>query len=272
VQRRILSANAEFQLALSLLANRKQRRRQGRFAVQSVATIDQALAHGWRIDSVWTPAGRDLSRWAREVVAQAPLHVELAPALFAELAEKDEPGEIVLLVELPPDDLARIPAVEAPLLCICDRPASPGNLGSIVRSADAFRADAVLVTGHAADPTDPQAVRASLGALFALPVLTIGSPAELADALRARWPALRIAGTSARADTDLGDADLTGPLALVFGNEAAGLSAAWRERCDTLLRIPIRGVASSLNLAAAAAVVLAEASRRRGPRSTPKPG
>jgi TrmH family RNA methyltransferase len=264
MRRRILSADAEFQLALALLDNRKQRHRQRRFAVQTVAAVDAALAHDWPLDSVWTPAGRALSTWAHAVVERAPLHVELAPPLFAQLSGKDEPGELVALVALPPDDLARIRETDAPLLVVCDRPSSPGNLGSIVRSADAFGADAVLVTGHAADPYDPQAVRASLGALFAVPVLQAGSPTELVTQLRARWPGLRIAGTSARADTSYSDAELTGPLALAFGNEAAGLSAAWRDACDTLLAIPIHGVASSLNLAAAAAVVLAEASRRRG--------
>jgi TrmH family RNA methyltransferase len=263
MRRQILAADAEFQLALALLHNRKQRRRQRRFAVQSVAAIDAARAHGWALDSAWTPAGKRLSTWAQEIVGAAPLHVELAPELFAQLSGKDEPGELVALVALPPENLARLPAVEAPLLVVCDRPGSPGNLGSIVRSADAFGADAVLVTGHAADPYDPQAVRASLGALFATPVLTHGSPAALDAELRERWPALRVVGTSAHADASLAESDLTGPVALLLGNEAAGLSAAWRERCDALVRIPIRGVASSLNLAAAAAVVLAEAARQR---------
>jgi TrmH family RNA methyltransferase len=263
MHRRILSADADFQLALALLDNRKQRHRQRRFAVQSVAGIDAALAREWALDSVWTPAGRPLSAWARSVVERAPLHVELAVPLFAQLSGKDEPGELVALVALPPDDLGRIAETATPLLVVCDRPSSPGNLGSIVRSADAFGADAVLVTGHAADPYDPQAVRASIGALFAVPVLQAGSPTELVAQLRSRWSGLRIAGTSARADTPYRDADLTGPVALAFGNEASGLSAAWREACDTLLAIPIHGVASSLNLAAAAAVVLAEAARQR---------
>jgi TrmH family RNA methyltransferase len=264
-ERRILSPDADFQLALALLDNRKQRRRQRRFAVQSVAAIDAALAGGWSFDSLWTPTGKRLSAWARDVLARsdAALHVELAPDLFAQLSGKREPGELVALLTLPPDDLGRIPPLETPLLVVCDRPASPGNLGSIFRSADAFGADAVLVTGHAADPYDPQAVRASVGALFSVPVVVHGSPRQLDAELRARWPALRIVGTSARGETLLGDSDLRGAVALVFGNEATGLSEAWRELCDTLVAIPIHGVVSSLNLAAAAAIVLAEADRQR---------
>jgi TrmH family RNA methyltransferase len=264
-ERQILSANAEFQLALALLDNRKQRRRQRRFAVQSVAAIDQARAAGWRFDSLWTPAGKRLSSWAQELLAEAgaDTHVELAPDLFAQLSGKSTPGELIALLELPSDELERLPAAAAPLLVVCDRPASPGNLGSIVRSAEAFGADAVLVTGHAADPYDPQAVRASLGALFTVPVLSHGSPRGLAEELRARWPALRLVGTSARGDLLLGDADLRGAAALVFGNEATGLSDAWKELCDALVAIPIHGAVGSLNLAAAAAIVLAEADRQR---------
>jgi TrmH family RNA methyltransferase len=189
--------------------------------------------------------------------------VELAPDLFAELSGKTTPGELIALLELPRDDLGRIGAVDSPLLVVCDRPASPGNLGSIVRSAEAFGADAVLVTGHAADPYDPQAVRASLGALFAVPVLSHEAPRRLVEELRERWPELRLVGTSARGSALLGDSDLRGAVGLVFGNEASGLSDAWQELCDAQVAIPIHGVVSSLNLAAAAAIVLAEAARQR---------
>src|SRR4051794_39098455 len=142
-RRRILAANADFQLALAVLDNRKQRRRQRRFAVQSVAAIDQARVAGWRFDSLWTPLGKGLSSWGQEVLAHAgaDTHVELAPELFAQLSGKTTPGELIAFLELPPDDLARIADAPAPLLVVCDRPASPGNLGSIVRSAEAFGAD-----------------------------------------------------------------------------------------------------------------------------------
>ena len=120
------------------------------------------------------------------------------------------------------------------------------------------------MTGHAADPYDPQAVRASLGALFAVPVLSHESPRRLVEELRGdRWPALRLVGTSSRGSELLGDSDLRGAVALVFGNEASGLSDAWQELCDALVAIPIHGAVSSLNLAAAAAIVLAEAARQR---------
>jgi TrmH family RNA methyltransferase len=259
----ILTANAEFQLAASLLTNRKQRSRQGRFVVQSVKAIDAAVARDWSFDSVWTPRGRPLSRWAAGVLEQsgARKHVEVAAELFAELAEKSEPGELVALLDLPRTSLADITLNAVPLVVVLDRPTSPGNLGSIIRTADAFGADAVIVTGHAADVFDPQAVRASLGAVFAVPAVQNASPGEVGAWLAAAG--IRAVGTSAKAPASLDDADLRGPVALVFGNETAGLSAAWRELCAELVTIPAGGVASSLNLASAAAIVLNEARRQR---------
>jgi tRNA G18 (ribose-2'-O)-methylase SpoU len=259
--RTIRSANADFQLALALRDNRRQRTRQGRFLVEGVRSIDAAVANGWLVDSFWHARGRPLSRWAEGLLASgvARTHVELEPGLMEELSAKEETSELVALVEIPPDDLGRIPRRDATLLVVLDRPASPGNLGSVIRSADALGADGVVVAGHAADVYDPQTVRATQGSLFAIPVVRVGSPEELEP----RLDGLRVVGTSAAGDVALDELDLRGATALVLGNEAKGLSWGWRERADALVRIPQHGSASSLNLAAAAAILLYEADRQR---------
>ena len=142
-----------------------------------------------------------------------------------------------------------------------DRPASPGNIGTLIRSADAFGAHGLIVTGHAADPYDPKSVRASTGSLFAVPVVRAASHA---DVIRwARTGPATIIGTDEKGEADIADIDLTGPAVIVIGNEATGLSEAWRQACDVIARIPITGAASSLNAAGAATVVLYEAARQR---------
>ena len=261
----ILTASDEYQLTAALLTNRKQRARQGRFVVQSVKAIESALANGWGFDSVWMPRGRRLSAWATSVIERsgARRQVELAPELFAQLAEKSEPGELVALVELRAYGLTEVQLGPTALVVVLDRPSSPGNLGSIIRTADAFAADAVVVTGHAADLYDPQAVRASLGAIFAIPTIQHQAPAAVAGWLAAACEGLRIVGTSTNGTEDLDHVELTGPVALVFGNEATGLSAGWRELCDEVATIPTSGITSSLNLASAAAVFLNEVRRQR---------
>ena len=259
--RTIRSANADFQLALALRDNRRQRARQGRFLVEGVRSIDAAIAGGWTIDSFWLAGGQPLSRWARDLLESgvARTHVELTATLMEQLSSKDETSELVALVDVPPDDLERIPRRADGLLVVLDRPASPGNLGSVIRSADALGADGVVVVGHAADVYEPQTVRASQGSLFALPVVRV----ESQDELEPRLEGLRVVGTSARGDAAVDDVDLRRGTALVLGNETKGLSWAWRERADTLVRIPQHGSASSLNLAAAAAILLYEADRQR---------
>jgi len=188
----------------------------------------------------------------------------MAPELLAELGGKDEGvPELVAVVGMPPDRLDRITTGQRSLVVVFDRPATPGNIGTLVRSADAFGADGVVVTGHAADPYDPRAVRASTGSLFAVPVVRADAAAEVLDWVATLDPRPRVVGTDERATVDVADCDLRGPTLLLVGNETHGLSAAWREVADEMVRIPIGGAASSLNAAAAGTVVLYEAARQR---------
>jgi TrmH family RNA methyltransferase len=194
--------------------------------------------------------------------------VAMDPALLAELADK-ESTELLAVVAMPPADLSVIPATPAMLVAVFDRPATPGNIGTLIRSADAFGAAAVIITGHAADPYDPKSVRASTGSIFALPVLRTDSHREIvewADGLRAGGLAMQLVGTDEHGTVDVADHDLTGPVTVVIGNETHGMTTAWREACDTMVRIPITGAASSLNAATAATVVLYEATRQRSHR------
>lgn len=191
----------------------------------------------------------------------------MAPELLAELADRDdETTELVAVVTQPADRLDRIPVRGDFLGVVFDRPTSPGNIGTVIRSSDAFGAAGVIVAGHAADPYDPRAVRASTGSLFALPVVRVPAPSVVLDWLadvRAAGVPVRVVGTDETGEPDVADHDLTGPTLLVVGNETIGMSAAWREACDVVVRIPIGGAASSLNAASAASVVLYEAARQR---------
>ena len=129
---------------------------------------------GWRVEELLVDDDRRLSRWAEEFIAAADADVIALPSdMLAELGEKDEDAapELLAVVAMPPDDLARIPITADFLGVTFDRPAQPGNLGTLIRSADAFGASGVVVTGHAADVYDPRTVRASTGSLFGLPTV-----------------------------------------------------------------------------------------------------
>jgi 23S rRNA (uridine2479-2'-O)-methyltransferase len=261
---RVTTRNASFQQWQALLTSRTKRHRAGEFIVQGVRPIGLAIEHGWRIRTLLYPAGRPLSGWAVQTLERVPAtRVAMAPDLLHELGEKsaDGPPELLAVVELPDDDFARIPLAADTLGLVFDRPSTPGNIGTLIRSADAFGATGVIVTGHAADPYDPRAVRASTGSLFALPVVRVPSHREvlawIGDA------GVQVVGTDERGDVDVCGVDLTVPTLVVIGNETRGMSEGWRQACDRVARIPITGAASSLNAAAAATVVLYEAARQR---------
>jgi len=265
---RVGTRNARFQQWESLLGNRAKRQRNREFLVQGVRPITLAAEFGWPFRALLYDAERPLSAWARRMLRDVPaLHVAMSRDLLAELGEKDAgPPELVAVVGMPDDDLDRITAGSRFLGVVLDRPASPGNVGSIIRSADAFGADGIIVTGHAADVYDPRAVRASTGSLFARPVVRAPSHREVAGwvtAQRARGCPIVLAGTDEHGETDVFDADFTRPVLLLVGNEATGLTSAWRDLCDLTVRIPITGAASSLNAATAATAILYEVARQR---------
>ncbi|MCW2833289.1 MAG: hypothetical protein JWN68_1242 [Nocardioides sp.] len=257
---RITTRNARFQQWEALLHNRTKRHRQGEFLVQGVRPITLAIDHGWAVRTLISDGRPRMSTWAREAWESTTAdRVVMAPELMAELGEKDEPSELLAVVEMPADSLARLEP--AGLTVVFDRPTQPGNLGTLARSADAFGATGLVVTGHAADPYDPRAVRSSTGSLFALTVVRAASHREVLE-----WAGphgIQTVGTDETGRIDVRTADLTGPLLLVVGNETTGMTAAWREACDQLVSIPMAGSASSLNAATAGSIVLEEAFRQR---------
>jgi 23S rRNA (uridine2479-2'-O)-methyltransferase len=266
--KRIFSENNDFQYAETLRRNRQKRHRQGEFFVEGVRPINQALAHGWTISAFLYSHERSLSGWAGDILARstAQVHYELPQPLMDKLSQKDEPSELLALVRMPPDDLARIPL--SPDLCVVvlDRPASPGNLGSIIRSCDAFGVHGVIVTGHAADVYDPETIRATTGSLFAVPVVRLADPPLLVPWLARAQDTLtqvQVVGSSAKARLDIIHHDFRRPTVLVVGNETWGMSTYLKELCDAVVRIPIVGSATSLNVASATSIMLYEIARQR---------
>jgi 23S rRNA (uridine2479-2'-O)-methyltransferase len=265
---RVTSRGARFQEWAALLGNRSKRQRRGEFIVQGVRPITLAFRHGWPVRELLYNADAALSRWARETQETAgAASVAVSADLMTELSGKDEGvPELLAVVALPADELSRIPAGAGMLAVVFDRPASPGNIGTLIRSADAFGASGVIVTGHAADVYDPRSVRASTGSLFALPVVRAPSHRPVLDwaaDLRAGGTGVAVVGADENGGRDAADVDLTGPTLLLIGNEATGLTAGWRDACDELARIPMLGAASSLNAATAASVLLYESARQR---------
>ena len=264
----VSTANAVYQRIEVLERNRTKRHRYGEFVVEGVRATNAALAAGWTIRALAYPRGRPLSRWASSILegSTAESHFEMEQSLFETLSDKEEPSELLAVVETRPDSVDRLSVRTGMVVVVVDRPASPGNLGTLVRSCDAFGVTGVVVTGHGVDLYDPVTIRASVGSFFAVPCIALPSHREVAAwaaDLRRSYPALRVVGTDERGARSLREYEWPSEAVIVVGNETSGLSHAYRELCDDIVSIPMTGTASSLNAAVATSIVLYEVAARR---------
>jgi tRNA G18 (ribose-2'-O)-methylase SpoU len=256
---RLRTEDAEFQLLEALRHNRRKREQRGEFLVEGVQAIDRALDAGWPVRAALVPEGAERSRWAEQRLSQVDDVVEVRADLFERLTDRVDPPELLLVARIPEPDLRRVPRRTDGVVVVVDRPSSPGNLGTIIRTADALGAGAVLVIGHGVHLYDPQTVRASVGSLFALPAVPVGSTQELVDwiaAWRVEAP-VTVYATDEHGDVELhAGAALPRPAVLLLGSERTGLARALRDLADVTLAIPMTGSASSLNVAVAHGIVL----------------
>ena len=255
------------------LATRKGRRDEGAFLVEGPQAVAEGLAH---LDDLYVAESAE--RLHADLLAAAADHGVAVRTVTDEvlhaLSDTVTPQGVVGVARLPEASLASV-LPTARFLVVLDGIADPGNAGTIVRTADAAGADAVVFTAGSVDPFNPKAVRASTGSVFHLPVITGATPDDL-QAIRAAG--LQVVCADVHAATPIAALDLARPTALLFGGEAAGLSAAAKAACSVAAHIPIaqsrrpgyRGHAESLNLAAAVAVLAyAVATAQAAPRGAP---
>jgi TrmH family RNA methyltransferase len=190
-----------------------------------------------------------------------PTTLEVSPAVLARVAFGQRSDGVVAVVATPTAALADLVLRSDPLVIVAEAIEKPGNLGAIIRTADGAGADAIIAADPRTDLFNPNAIRASLGTIFALPVVAASAAATI------DWLAEhRIRTVAARVDASAAytDVDLRGPLAIVLGSEAGGLSHVWTDARVEPVAIPMHGMADSLNVSIAAAVLLYEARRQRG--------
>lgn len=206
----------------------------------------------------------DAQDCVRALAASPTVTWWVPPAVLEKVAFGERAEGIVAIVRVPELALGalRLPLPpREPMLAVVEGVEKPGNLGAIVRSADGAGLDAVIAADPRTDLFNPNAIRASLGTIFSMPCAAAATR-DVAAWLRDRG----IRAVAARVDATrlYSDVDLTGPLAIVFGSEAGGLTGAWDVPEVELVRLPMLGVADSLNVSVAAAVLFYEARRQRG--------
>ena len=245
------------------LRDRREREATGLTIVDGAREILRALDAGIRVETAFL--AEDLLRTpdafaAADRLRHRPTTIPVSPAVLAKVAFGERSDGIVAIIESPRRDLADLVLPDDPLIVIIEGVEKPGNLGAVLRTADGAGVHAVIAADPRTDLFNPNAIRASLGTIFVLPVVAATTSETMAWLTKG---GIRVVATIVDATTDYADADLRGPLAIVLGSEADGLSPAWHGPGVTPISIPMRGIADSLNVSIAAAVVLYEAVRQR---------
>ena len=185
----------------------------------------------------------------------------LAPQLLEKVTYRDRPEGLLAVAVMREHRLEMLPEFDRPLYLVAETIEKPGNLGSMLRSADASGTDALIVCEKKTDLYNPNVIRASTGAIFSVPTAVCDNAAALAY-LRARE--VKILAATPHTDYRYTDADLTQGVAVVVGAEQTGLTDFWMDQADWKVNIPMLGRIDSLNVAAAATILLYEAARQRG--------
>jgi RNA methyltransferase, TrmH family len=259
------------------LGKRALRQRARAFLAEGPQAVGEALAAGDVVSQLFITAAAQgrYGELARLAAAQGAEVHPVSGEVMAELAQTVTPQGVLAVCRFVDVPLAAVTGAGAALrlVVILANVRDPGNAGTVLRTADAAGADAVLFAGSSVDPYNSKCVRASAGSLFHLPVVT-GTPVP--DAVQAlRTAGLRVLAADGGARTTLDDLQAAGTLSRgtgwLFGNEAWGLPPEVRALADDTVAVPIYGRAESLNLAAAAAVCLYSSARAQGQRSAPSP-
>jgi TrmH family RNA methyltransferase len=260
--------NPKIKAALKL-NDRRTRNESGLFLIEGYRELKRAVSGNVSIPTLFFCPQLFLGSNEEALIAEirdtgADL-ISCHPHVFEKLSYRDRPdGLLGIGVQMRSTLLDLDRKIESnPFLIIAEAIEKPGNLGTILRSSDAAGVDGVIVCDRCTDIYNPNVVRASVGTLFTVPVIEAGG-IEALNWLRAKG--ISIVAASPSAKLEFTEADLTGPVAIAVGTEQIGLSQAWMDAADIQVRIPMHGVADSLNVATATTLLLYEVLRQRAQR------
>ena len=251
--------NPKIKKLLALQQKSALRRETGLFVVEGRREIQQCIDAGYEIDTLYIRSKEN------EAVVPADLPAGIntcfvSPHVYERIAYRESTEGVIALVHTRSRTLEELSFKGNPLLMVLERVEKPGNLGAIMRSADAAGADAVIVCDPLTDLFNPNLIRASLGAVFSVPCVVCTSE----DCIRyLKEHHIRILTAQLQDSSLYYDTDMIAPTAIVMGTEATGLTDQWRQAATAHIRIPMLGVADSLNVSVSAAILLYEAVRQR---------
>ena len=246
-----------------LLWKRREREKSDRFLIEGYRELSRADAID--IETLFVCEELFLGTNEGELIANMRVRgaavYPCSASVFRALSYRDRPDGLIAIGKQFHRTLSELKSASQPFYVVAEAIEKPGNLGTILRSSDAVGVDGVIVCDRCTDIHNPNVVRASVGTLFTQPVVEAEGE-ETFNWLKARGIAILAATPSAK--TVYTDVDLTGPVAIVVGTEQYGLSERWMEGADLQVKLPMHGVADSLNVAMATTLLLYEVVRQRG--------
>ncbi|WP_019219248.1 TrmH family RNA methyltransferase [Bartonella florencae] len=248
---------------LRALSQKKNRNREGLFMAEGLKLVIDALNLGWTIQTLIFSKSKigntAVENTAAHTIANGGFVIKASQKVMESLTKRDNPQTVIGIFKQQWLSLEMIKEQVEDVYVALDRVRDPGNLGTIIRTADAIGAKGVILIGETTDPFSPETVRATMGSIFSVPLYRCDESAFLnwSDHFKAM-----LVGTHLKASTDYRSINFkNGPIILLMGNEKQGLSDILSNRCDKLARIPQSGRADSLNLAIATAIMLYEIRR-----------
>jgi TrmH family RNA methyltransferase len=250
------------------LQDRKERDQTGLFLIEGYREIKRAADANVHFKQLFISSSFFLGTNEPSLIAQIKEKgaevIECAPHVFEKISYRDRPDGLIAVARQMnmtlPDLFPKMEKSKIPFLVIAEAIEKPGNLGTILRSSDAVGVDGVIVCDRCTDIYNPNVVRASVGTLFTIPVVEAKGAATL---LWLQEKKIKVVAATPHAKIEFTDADLTGPIAIAVGTEQIGLSELWMKASDIQVRIPMMGVADSLNVATATTLLLYEVLRQR---------
>lgn len=250
--------NPKIKHLLLLQQKSAERRKEGLFVVEGRRELQHCIDAGFGIDTIFY--SEELGGGSEEFGVGSD-YVRVSPSLYERIAYRGGTEGVIAIVRSRTIGLADLRLKVNPLLIVLESVEKPGNLGAVMRSADAAGADAVIVCDPLTDLYNPNLIRSSIGSVFTVPCVACTS-AECIGWLKGNG--IRILTAQLQDSSLYYDTEMTGPTAIVMGTEATGLTNVWREAADAHIRIPMLGRLDSLNVSVSASILLYEAVRQRG--------
>jgi RNA methyltransferase, TrmH family len=247
----------------SLLALEKprERKKQCLFIVEGAKEVRMALEAGYKIGNIFFCEERMNMEESKDLLRNDKLLIPVSPEVFDKIAVRESTGGILAVAQQKTHQLSDLLLSKNPLILILEAVEKPGNLGAILRTADAAGVDAVIICDPQTDFYNPNVIRSSVGCVFTKQIASASSEDTIAWLKKNN---VQIFCTYLKASRPYHEVDYTKPSAIVMGTEATGLSDIWVKNFDSNIIIPMQGKIDSMNVSNAAAVVVFEAMRQRG--------